>query len=62
MHLSKKAQHRAQWMQEFEDMVITMQPKYTGKIEWNDAVYMYDNGYSTNTAANRYIKNREDTA
>lgn len=57
---ANEEKRKSKWMGEFEDMVVTIQPKYAGKIEWNDAIYMYNSGYSSNTAANRYIKTRED--
>jgi hypothetical protein len=54
-----RAQREANWKARFSDAVVTLEPKYSGRIEWDSATFFYNQGMEPQEAAKRYVKNRE---
>lgn len=50
---------RSKWMEEFNRVVTTLKPEYSGRIDWNSAIHLYNIGTDATTAASNYVKNRE---
>jgi hypothetical protein len=47
--------HRAQWLAEFERIVIEARPDLAGRFNWNTPVHMFNTGMSAPDAAARFI-------
>lgn len=54
-HKMSKADQRAQWMAEYERLVVAAKPELTGRIDWDTATYLYLSGVSVTAAAQRAI-------
>lgn len=53
-----KAQREADWKAQFSDLVVTLDAKHAGKIEWASATHFYHQGMTPREAAEIYVKNR----
>ena len=53
----QKMQYRADWMLEFSNEVIRLQPKHSGRIDWNTAQYLFNTGAKAIDAAVQYAAN-----
>jgi len=53
-----KAQRQSQWMTEFNDAVVALDAKHSGRIDWNSANHFFYTGLSAKEAAEKYINNR----
>ena len=53
-----KVQREAQWKAEFSDIVVTLDSRHAGKIEWPSATHFYNQGLTPREAAETYVKNR----
>lgn len=53
-----KAQREADWKAQFSDLVVTLDAKHAGKIEWSSATHFYHQGMTPREAAETYVKNR----
>lgn len=53
-----KAQREADWKAQFSDLVVTLDAKHAGKIEWSSADHFYFQGLTPREAAETYVKNR----
>ena len=51
----KRNVNREMWMRAFETEVLRALPSQQGKIEWDSAVYFYNEGIPANIAAARYV-------
>ena len=54
-----RAEREANWKARFSDSVVTLDPKYSGRIEWDSATFFCNQGMEPQEAAERYVKNRE---
>lgn len=54
-----KAQAQAEWLARFSDLVITLNSKHAGKIDWDSAKHFYFTGATVEDAAQQYVNNRE---
>jgi len=53
--MKKKDAKKAAWMREFEIEVNSLWPEHAGKVDWNDAIYMWGIGYDTKESAAKYV-------
>jgi len=51
--MTRADRRKAEWMGQFEDNVIAMDPSKTGKIDWLTATFFFNQGLSPWTAADR---------
>lgn len=52
-----RAKMKQRWMAAFESKVLELNPKFTGKIDWNTAIFYWNNGRYASDAAVRYVEN-----
>lgn len=57
--MTKRQLERAAWMGKFEVLVCRLDKKHTGKIEWADATFFYNQGRSEEAAAKQYVDIRK---
>lgn len=50
-----KADMRAQWMQDYEHLVVSSRPEQAGRIDWDTATFFYNSGYSPEMASAKTI-------
>lgn len=53
-----KAQRQAEWLASFSDALITIDARYSGRIEWPSALHFYHQGMAAKDAAELYHQNR----
>jgi hypothetical protein len=56
-HMSRKQAHRAEWMGNFSDKVIHLNPRHAGRICWDTAAHYFNTGLGWQEAALRYATN-----
>ena len=50
---------KAAWLTQFEDYVLILDNKHAGKIDWNTAIHLFNQGMDCKDAANQYVNNRK---
>lgn len=50
---------KAEWMASFEKHVTTHAPEHTGKIQWDDAQYHYNQEHTPEDAAKKYVESHK---
>lgn len=57
MHFAQtKAAMQAEWLGEFSDALVTINPRYSGKIQWDHAKHCYFSGQKAKEAAAGYAE------
>lgn len=51
-----KEKVKSKWFAAFEDAVVAIDSKYQGKIDWDGALYLFNQGISPEDAATKYTK------
>lgn len=51
----QEARARADWLQWVERLVVTTKPELAGRMDWDTAIYLWNSGADTETAAERLI-------
>ena len=59
MTITKAQKKRAAWMQVFDEKVRSIEPKHSGRIEWESAIHFFYTGLDASTAAIRYCEHRK---
>lgn len=49
----KSEDKKAKWMKEYERLVIAARPELAGKIDWNTATFLFNQGLSVQDAASK---------
>lgn len=49
-----KAQRQAEWLASFNDALVTLHPRLTGRIDWNAALHYYFSGKTVDDAVMQY--------
>ena len=44
------------WNRRFDDALVAIDTKYSGRIDWDTAAYMRNQGYLPEAAARRYVE------
>lgn len=50
-----KAQRQANWLAEFSDAVLAVNPSLSGRIDWDTATHLMFSGMAPKDAAARYL-------
>ena len=56
-----RAQREANWKARFSDSVVALEPKHSGRIEWDSATFFYSQGLDPVEAAERYVKTMRES-
>ena len=57
MHFAQtKAAMQAEWLGAFSDALVTINPRYSGKIQWDYAKHCYFSGQKAKEAAAGYAE------
>ena len=53
----KRNLKREQWMAQFEEALNQMSPQFTGRINWDAAAFLFNQGNSPGLAAVKFVNN-----
>lgn len=51
----QRSQYKIDWMNAFNAEICRLDPKHTGKIDWNSAAYYFNSGIIATDAALKYV-------
>ena len=57
--MTKRNPKRERWMQLFESTVVSLSPRFAGRINWDAATFHFNQGTSPGLAAARFIASEE---
>ena len=58
--MNKRKEHeRAQWLAKFQDAVLELDDSHVGRINWDAGIYHYNQGFSIDDAAARYVESEK---
>ena len=55
-----KADKQADWLAQFSDAVVTLEPRHAGRIDWDAAKHLFFSGMTVSDAAGQYVRNRQE--
>jgi len=55
LRTSSSALRKANWLMDFQEIVNLADESTYGKIQWDDAVHLFNSGYTPAEAAARYL-------
>jgi hypothetical protein len=50
--------HKQTWLANVERLIINQRPDLSGRLEWYDLIHLYNEAYSVQDAATRYLATR----
>jgi len=58
---TKRNAKREQWMQQFESALVQWDASFAGRIDWDAALFHFNNGESPGLAASRFLQSEAPT-
>jgi hypothetical protein len=58
---ASKEKKRQQWLAKAEDIAVELNPKKRGNIDWDTAIFLFNDGKTPEEAGKRLSKIKEDT-
>jgi hypothetical protein len=59
-HTTRKARRRQEWMATYQTQLTTARPQLTGKVDWDTATYLFNQGMTAQAAAEKMAASTAD--